>query len=191
MKKKILALSLTGAMLLMATACSTSSETKPVDETYKITWDQSNTAEELEEVPDYQFLPLDMSNMITYGLSISVNLDLDEDGTYTLTSENVNSYDEEETTPEEEYEAKLVAVGKYTKNGDKVSIEKPSNIEYSYHSGEKFKETDAFNGMSYSEDGVDGSWTSSDEPDLLTHVPQSTFTIKDTGKIVSWEKTGN
>jgi hypothetical protein len=160
------------------------------DKTYTVSYDNSMDADVLASIPEYQFVADNMNYMVAYGLNLDVTLDLDKDGTYTLTSKYYNQ-DPNCVEGDPGYaDIHVEATGTYTKDGDKVTISAAEEATAVYQGGAYIVEQGMFDPFSFNGDGTTGEWSSSDAPDVLECVPETVFTVTDDGAIVTWEAAG-
>ena len=189
MKKTITGMALFVCCAVGLMGCSAGGKTdSKVDQTYQVSYDNTLPDDELDAIPEYQFLPLNLKNMVTYGMSIDVVLDLKKDGTYTLTSKDHNV---DETVKEGEsgyVDVSLIASGKYDKSGDEVEIQKPEKVDYTYNCNSTITDQEMFAPLSFHDDHSGGTWNSTEKPELLSGVPETVFTVTEDGKIETWKK---
>ncbi len=191
-RNKILAAALAACMALGLAACGSGSG-KGVDETYKAYWDNSMGEDVLDGVPEYTFMANEMiKSMVPYGVALEVELDLDKDGTYTLTSHYYNQAADAVEGAPGYMDVKVVGQGTYTKEEDKVTISAATSATASYGGGAYVTEQGFYGAYSFEEDGTaadTGEWTNEDNPEVLECVPETVFTVDDEGNIVGWELT--
>ena len=182
--KKMLALTMTGLMLVSLAGCGAgSTETK----TYTVSYNSNFNA---AEMPDYQFMKANNA-FIMYDARIYDDITLELSGdAYTLTAESYTSDGENRYQKGDGNEIamsiKTVASGSYTDNGDgTVTIDTPTAVDYSIQSESLSNMMSA--AMSFNDDGSDGEWTLEDTPALADMVPPTIFTLdEETGAILSY-----
>lgn len=182
--KKMLALTMTGLMLVSLAGCGAgSTETK----TYTVSYNSNFNA---AEMPDYQFMKANNA-FIMYDARIYDDITLELSGdAYTLTAESYTSDGENRYQKGDGNEIamsiKTVASGSYTDNGDgTVTIDTPTAVDYSIQSESLSNMMSA--AMSFNDDGSDGEWTLEDTPALADMVPPTIFTLdEETGTILSY-----
>lgn len=182
--KKMLALTMTGLMLVSLAGCGAgSTETK----TYTVSYNSNFNA---AEMPDYQFMKANNA-FIMYDARIYDDITLELSGdAYTLTAESYTSDGENRYQKGDGNEIamsiKTVASGSYTDNGDgTVTIDTPTAVDYSIQSESLSNMMSA--AMSFNDDGSDGEWTLEDTPALADMVPPTIFTLDEqTGAILSY-----
>lgn len=189
MKKKITGMALLVCCAVGFMGCSTGGKTDSrVDKTYQVSYDNTLPDDELDAIPEYQFLPLNLKNMVTYGMAINVTLDLDKDGTYTLTAKDHNVDETVKEGGSGYVDISLTAEGTYEKSGDEVTIGKPEKADYTYNCNSTITDQEMFAPLSFHEDHSGGSWSSKEKPELLSYVPETVFTVNEDGEIETWKK---
>lgn len=182
--KKMLALTMTGLMLVSLAGCGAgSAKTK----TYTVSYNSNFNA---AEMPDYQFMKANNA-FIMYDARIYDDITLELSGdAYTLTAESYTSDGENRYQKGDGNEIamsiKTVASGSYTDNGDgTVTIDTPTAVDYSIQSESLSNMMSA--AMSFNDDGSDGEWTLEDTPALADMVPPTIFTLdEETSAILSY-----
>ncbi len=151
------------------------------DATYCTIYDAESDEETLSALSDYQFLPVDVSDSLTDGLTLEVTLILETSGDYTLDIHYYNA-DQSDETAEDYIDVMLGVVGSYEKEDDTVTLDASEWGEYSYVSGSTYANDE----FSLADDGSTGSWDSEENAELLELVPAATITV-DGEAVSSWE----
>lgn len=197
MKKRMVAVILAGVMTMGLAACGGGGDSTDVGtessgaETYTISFNQNN--ENTTDMPTYQFFGGDLSGMLNYEarLYTDITLILNEDGTYELKSDAYTMSNGERIEIGASDGIGLVCVldaeGTYEDNGDgTVTTSAAESASYTLETDTYSQEIVTAANLAVVDVETAGEYTSDDNPDLLSWVPSTVFTLGEDGDIVTY-----
>ncbi len=169
----------------------TTEETTGTEASYTTSFNMNNG--NLDGLPDYQFLPMNVSGLLGYENRMydDITLTLNADGTYVIDSNAYCMQDGKliEVGAEEGigFVCHMVAQGTYELNEDgTVTTSKAESAEYEIE-GDTYSVQMVQMGLWAVEGEEKGTYDSADYPQILDWVPATIFTVGDSGEIVSFE----
>lgn len=189
--KKIIAMLLAGIMTVGLCACGTDAEKdKQTGATYTITYNANEG--NVEGMPDYQFVGVDFSQLLTYDSRANVELvlKLDGNGNYELQSDFyvVESNQRQEVGSETGIGVtwRSDITGNYEENADgTITISEGRTVNFKVETDTYSSQMKDTSGFSINGSTEDGEWNSVDTPEILAYAPETVFTV-DGNAIVSY-----
>ncbi len=162
-------------------------------ETYKISYNLN--AGNTTDMPDYQFVGGRLSGMLNYEgrLYTDITLNLNEDGTYDLTSDTYTMQNNERVEIGASDGIGMVCIvnaeGTFEDNGDgTVTTSAAEYVDYELETDVYSGEIVSAAGLAAVEGETSGEYNSDETPILLDWVPETIFTLGENGDIVTYAR---
>ncbi|MGM9534248.1 MAG: hypothetical protein ACI3VR_03310 [Intestinibacter sp.] len=185
--KKITLLLMITLLAVCLSACGNKAKDKGFkDALYTSIYDSNCSKDEIDAIPENQFLPSDVRSTLGDGsMRLEVTLDTEVVGDYTLV---VDYYDADQKDEKSDTYLKysFCAIGTYESDGDKIILSPAGVASVDFKMGKTYADLKVFDYLSPKGDGSTGYFDNESNPELLEIMKGATFTVKD-NNIVTWE----